>query len=333
MQDIESTIQTEEPPSTVGAPYVEPSATEPLAPGAKLAHLFALNVTMPYYLQRLTGRTYFFGGGFYTTTFYVGDEGVLVFDPPEGQGEHLVQAIGEVTSLPVTAIVYSHNHADHMIGAPELLEAASVAGVKDVRIIASVQTADKMTLLKSTLPAPTEAVSWPKGTFDFEGLTVELHGFVRAAHADDAAALLLVPEKVAHLPDLVNGDQPPVRNFAQSENHVYYRANLNELGALDWIHLVGGHGNVGSKDDIRFYNRFLDDLEAAVANAMATVKFADVADITKYNNHIALMIPWLTTITTKATDELRPQYGSFYGFDVSTPANAEMVAMSMVSYR
>jgi glyoxylase-like metal-dependent hydrolase (beta-lactamase superfamily II) len=111
MQDIESTIQ-EEPPSTVGAPYVEPSATEPLAPGAKLAHLFALNVTKPYYLQRLTGRTYFFGGGFYTTTFYVGDEGVLVFDPPEGQGEHLVQAIGEVTSLPVTAIVYSHNHAD-----------------------------------------------------------------------------------------------------------------------------------------------------------------------------------------------------------------------------
>ena len=66
---------------------------------------------------------------------------------------------------------------------------------------------------------------------------------------------------------------------------------------------------------------------------MATVKFADVADITKYNNHTEVMLPWITTITTKATDELRPKYGKFYGFEVSTPANAEMVALSMVSYR
>ena len=49
-----------------------------------------------------------------------------------------------------------------------------------------------MKLLKSSMPAPTETVAWPKGTFEFEGLTVELNGFMRAAHADDAAALLLV---------------------------------------------------------------------------------------------------------------------------------------------
>ena len=131
MQDTQAPVEFDEPPSTVNATYVEPSATEPLAPGAKLGHLFALNATQPYYLQRLTERTYFFGGGFYTTTFYVGDEGVLVFDPPEGQGEHLLQAIAEVTSLPVTAIVYSHGHADHMIGAPAILAAASAAGVPE----------------------------------------------------------------------------------------------------------------------------------------------------------------------------------------------------------
>ena len=56
---------------------------------------------------------------------------------------------------------------------------------------------------------------------------------------------------------------------------MYYRPNVNELGALDWIHLVGGHGNVGSKEDIRFINTFLDDLEGAVAKAMATTKFAE----------------------------------------------------------
>lgn len=322
-----------EPASTVNATYVAPSATEPLAAGAKIGRLFALNSTTPYFLQRLTERTYFFGGGFYTTTFYVGDQGVLVLDPPENQGPNLLQAIAEVTSLPVTTIVYSHNHADHIIATGVLLDAASAAGVEGVRIVASTETAGKMKLLKCTLPPPTETVAWPKGTFDFEGLTLELHGFTHAAHTDDAAALLLVQEQVAHLPDLVNGDQPPFRRFAQSENYIYYRSNVNELGALDWTHLVGGHGNVGSKDDIRFYNTFLDDLDAAVGKAMATTQFADVVDMTKHNNHAALMVPWLNAVTTKATDELRPKYGEFYGFEISTPANAEMVALEMVSYR
>ena len=333
MADSESTIEVEEALSTVNARYVAPSATEVLTPGAKIAQLFTLNVTKPYFLQRLTERTYFFGGGFYTTTFYVGDAGVLVFDPPEGQGTNLLEAIAEVTSLPVAAIVYSHNHADHMIAANELLEAASAAGVENVRIIASTETAAKMRRLKCTLPAPTETVAWPKGSFAFEGLAVQFNGFTRAAHTDDAAALLLVQDKVAHLPDLVNGDQPPFRHFAESDNYVYYRPNVNELGALDWIHLVGGHGNVGSKEDIRFINTFLDDLEAAVAHAMASTNFGDVVDVTKHNNHAALMVAWLATITTKAMDELRPQYGKFYGFEISTPANAEMVALSMISYR
>lgn len=332
MSDIESPTAFAEPPSTVNATYVDPSPTELLAPGAKLAHLFALNATRPYYLQRLTERAYFFGGGFYTTTFYVGDQGVLVFDPPEGQGDHLLQAIAEVTNLPVTAIVYSHGHADHMIGAPDLLKAAG-AGGHDVRIIASTETVEKLRFVRSSMPAPTETVAWPKGTFEFEGLTVELHGFVRAAHADDASALLLVQEEVAHLPDLINGDQPPFRRFAESENYVYYRPNVNELGALSWTHLVGGHGNVGSKDDIRFINAFLDDFEAAVGEAMATTQFADVVDITKYNNHAALMIPWVTHIASTATEALRPKYGKYYGFDVTVPANVEMAAESMIYYR
>jgi hypothetical protein len=51
-----------------------------------------------------------------------------------------------------------------------------------------------------------------------------------------------------------------------------------QLGALDWSHLVGGHGNVGTKEDIRFHNRFLDDLEAAVGSAMASTKFGEVVD-------------------------------------------------------
>lgn len=139
--------------STANATYVSPSATKKLRLGAKIGYLFTLNVSKPYFLQRLTDRTHFFNGGFYTTAFYVGDEGVLLLDVPEKQGAKVLQAIAEVTTLPMTAIVYSHNHADHIIDTPVILDASSVAGVKGVRIIASTATNTKMKLLKCNPPS------------------------------------------------------------------------------------------------------------------------------------------------------------------------------------
>ena len=56
--------------------------------------------------------------------FYVGEKGVLLFDPVENAGEKILKAILEVTKLPVTTIVYSHAHADHISSAPVIVEAS-----------------------------------------------------------------------------------------------------------------------------------------------------------------------------------------------------------------
>ena len=50
-----SDIQT---PSTVGATYVEPSATDVLEPGRKIGNLLHRNVTQPFVLQRLAERAW-----------------------------------------------------------------------------------------------------------------------------------------------------------------------------------------------------------------------------------------------------------------------------------
>lgn len=319
--------------STVGAKYVDPSTTRILQKREKINDLFNRNLTSSYFVQRLSERAYFFNGGFYTTTFYVGETGVLLLDAPEGQSKNILAGIAEVTNLSVTAIVYSHNHADHIISAEPIIQASTSAGVEHVRIITSTKTANKMKFLKCKLPPPTETVAWPKGTFKFDNVTVQFHGFENAAHCDDAGAYLLVEEKVVHLPDLINGDQPPFWRFGTAENTVYYRLNVNQLGDLDWIHHVGGHGNVGGKEDIAFYNKYLDDLEASVAEAMKSTQFGAPNPKSPVNNHAALMTPWLGRITAKVADAMRPTYGNYYGFEISVPANAEMVTLSAVSYR
>lgn len=326
-------VPAPEPASIVAAMYVEPSATVPLEPGKKIGELYQRNMEQPYVLQRLTERTYFFQRQFYGALFYVGDKGVLLFDPLDGRVEHLLAAIAQVTPLPVTAVVYSHDHADHIGGAQALVDSATAKGTKNLRIIASKATAEKMKFLGSLLPKPTEVIPFPRGSFRFEKLTVELHGFERAAHSEDHGIWYLKSEKVAHLPDHINPDQPPFWGFAVAESFVYYQYNLDALDKLDWTFLSGGHGNVGSKADVAAYRTYIVDLKQAVGQAMQEVPYGHGVDPATTNSHVVYLTSWIGNVSAKATELMRPKYGQYYGFEASTPRNAEMVAMSMYSYR
>jgi hypothetical protein len=74
----------EEPVSTTGAEYVEPSATELIKPGQRVSHLFPRAVMEEYVLQRVTERVWWVTRQFYGSLFYVGKRGVLLFDSPLG---------------------------------------------------------------------------------------------------------------------------------------------------------------------------------------------------------------------------------------------------------
>lgn len=321
-----------EPPSPVDATYVDPSAMTPLRPGDKVSHLFRRNNTQLYILQRLTKRTYWVQHQNYAALFYVGDKGVLLLDAPEGGGDAVLKAVAEVSKLPITALVLSHDHADHIADARVIVDAAAKTATK-LRIIASQATADKMVRLGSKLPRPTETVAWPRGSFKFESLTVDLHGLVHAAHTDDHGAWLLRDERVLHLPDHINPDQPPFWAWGGSENFTYFESNLEEVAKLDWDYLSGGHGNVGSRADVEFYRAFIADMKQAVGKALSEVKFGDGVDVTQINAHTPFLTTYVANVAKKATAGLRPKYGRYYGFEYATPRNAEMVALSMFSYR
>lgn len=197
----------EQPPSTVDAPYAPLSKSKPLAEFEKIQDLYTHNTKDKFFVQRLTQRVYWIGGNFYCHIFYVGDKGVLLFDAPEGvPAPHILEAVASVTDLPITAITYSHSHADHIISARGVVEDAEAKGRK-VRIIATEKTKNKMATFKSGLLPATESVSWPKGSFDFEGKTFEYDGFVYGCHCDDNGIWLLKDENVAYGADIMNGDQ------------------------------------------------------------------------------------------------------------------------------
>ncbi|MCN5017892.1 MBL fold metallo-hydrolase [Escherichia coli] len=316
--------------STVNASYVEPSAEKIISPSDKLNNLFERNMSQPYILQKIGERTYYVQRYFYSTTFYVGDKGVLLFDAPEGRGKYLLQAIRDVTPLPVTALVYSHYHVDHIGDSPFWNDEAKKEGV-NLRIIASKATAEKMQFMNSRLPVATQVLSKKDDQFKFEKQTIELHRFVKAGHTDDHSVWLLKQEKVAHSPDLLNPDQLPMMGFAVSDTLVYHDSNLRQVEMLDWKYFIGGHGNIGSHDDFKFQRQFLNDLRDTTIKVRKEESFGKFMNKTA-NNHADFARAQREAIMKKVTEVLRPKYGHMYGYDASMPANIEMAIRLVGSY-
>ncbi|ESE23206.1 metallo-beta-lactamase domain protein [Escherichia coli 910096-2] len=316
--------------STVNASYVEPSAEKIISPSDKLNNLFERNMSQPYILQKIGERTYYVQRYFYSTTFYVGDKGVLLFDAPEGRGKYLLQAIRDVTPLPVTALVYSHYHVDHIGDSPFWNDEAKKEGV-NLRIIASKATAEKMQFMNSRLPVATQVLSKKDDQFKFEKQTIELHRFVKAGHTDDHSVWLLKQEKVAHSPDLLNPDQLPMMGFAVSDTLVYHDSNLRQVEMLDWKYFIGGHGNIGSHDGFKFQRQFLNDLRDTTIKVRKEESFGKFMNKTA-NNHADFARAQREAIIKKVTEVLRPKYGHMYGYDASMPANIEMAIRLVGSY-
>lgn len=318
-------------PSTTASQFVVPSKDFVLPVGAHLDQLFRRTMTEPFVLQRLSGRTYWVEVGVFATLFYVGEESVLLMDPIEHCYDGVLAAIESVTAKPISTIVYTHFHADHIGDAPRYVEQARQDG-RVLRIVASEMTARKLEAVRSVLPRPTETVDWPKGTFAFEDLSVRMHGFEWAAHTDDHSAWQLVGEKIVHCPDLMGPDQPPFGRFTANERFLFAERNLNEVDEMDWDFLSAGHGNIGSRADVQFELGYYRDMTDAVSQAFKAHPFSDFIDLSQ-GAHTAWFPAQLAAVAKDAVDIMRPKYGQFYGFEASAPANAELVAFTVFSFR
>jgi len=310
--------------NTTDAKLVAASSKKRLQPGQKVAGLTALGFAGDAVVQRLTGNTYWVQVGFYSTVFYVGDTGVLVLDPiGYGASNKVLAAIKKITNQPVTAVVYSHHHEDHIGDIDVYVKAAKQAGI-ELRIIATAATAKKMQEKGSELPQPTQKIGFVDGATQFEGVTLRAKGFVNAAHDEDSAVWLLEEEKVAHIPDMINPNQMPWMNFGGSKHYAPLADNIRSLAQLNWDFFSGGHGNVGAKADIKFMLNYLQDLESAIAQARKASYQTNYYK-PEYGNHQASAAVQQQFVIDSAMATLRKKYGEFYGFEASVPEQIRMV--------
>ena len=318
-----------QPAEAVAPPgnFITPSKTIPLVPGQMLAGSDFERAQQPYIIQRLTQNVYWLEISGYQSTVVVGEVGVMVIDAPCcGRVPNYLTAIGEITDLPVTTLVYSHYHLDHVGGANDYVEHAAATNTP-LRIVATTAANTKINNFGNKIPPPTELISVPRGTFDFEGMTV-LVGTPPTGHSTDNSWILLEDEGVLHNADLVHPGNLEFMDFGVAENIDGYEKSVRELLSVEWQILCPAHSNIGSRSDVELVLDYLSDIRAHVQGAMSETPFdPHVQDGKSFYDWIA---GFRDAIIDNTVQRLGPKWGQYPGFD--TVARSHAQAMFFETY-
>lgn len=312
---------------SVKAESVEPSKTRKLKPGQNIAGWFDKQFDREYFIQRLTERTYIVMFQVYNSVFYVGDEGVFVLSPTSYYQAPIVQkAIAEITELPVTAVMYSHSHQDHITGSSVFLEAAEKAG-RSLRIIATDKTKrelERYPTLKYpkgfVIPQPTDVLATPFSSFYFEELKIDVYTPEDWVHSVDSSIIHMPSERLITAVDIIEPQDSklPFIELGEAQDLKAYRYFLNKMLELDWDWVNGGHFNLAGKDVIRFFLTYLDDIESAVDQA--TIKISKESGggfasfYTRNRPIVNSVVDWVDTTVAETRKMLEPKYGHLKSF-------------------
>jgi len=297
---------------------IEASKSIPIVPGQKLKESNYARTRRPYTLQRLTDRAYWVESLIYQSTFLVGKRGVMVIDPLSyGRGANLLKAIREITPLPVTTVVYSHYHYDHIGDANLFAKQASDSGTP-LNIVASAACLAEIHKYGDKVPVPTEVVEVPHGTFKFEGETVEM-GTPEQGHSNDNSWVLIGREGVLHNVDMIHPGQLEFDNFGVGHYIDGYEKALRELLTLPWRIMTAGHGNIGAKEDVKFVLDYIADLRIHTQDVLPSV---DIAPFIKDE----MMYNWFhghrDAVASEVVDRMRGKWGRYPGFDLVAMTHA-----------
>ena len=217
-----------------------------------------------YVVERIAGRLYCVARQGTMAVFLATDAGVVVVDAPPALADVFAAAIAEVTRAPVTHLIYSHSHLDH-IGAADRIPAAAerIAHEETARTLARRNDARRPPPGRTFAVADTVRVGG-------EVLVLRHHG----PNHDEGQLLVHAPkERVLVGIDLFNASAPWFRLGGASDVPGYLALHDSIL-AYDFDVFVGGHGaRTGTRRDLERQRDYLRDVAASAAAAAAEADY------------------------------------------------------------
>jgi glyoxylase-like metal-dependent hydrolase (beta-lactamase superfamily II) len=239
----------------------------------------AIDPDKGYRIQELGGGLYMVTEGAYQSMFMVYDTGVVVVDAPPTFASLLPAAIAEVTTRPITHIVYSHSHIDHIGGAGGLIAGAAAlvqgrpAGARPRLVIVAHDETRKLLVRANDPNRPVPTVTFRDHYMLRVGgqvLELSYHG---NGHEPGNIFIYAPGQKVLMVVDVVFPGWMPWRRLGVGQDVPGIFAQVEEIKTIDFDTLVSGHvARSGTHADVDLQSAFMNDLRNAAAQALgATV--------------------------------------------------------------
>ncbi len=302
--------------SEAGDPYPNMPSIAPI--GVRIAKYFdvpptsqgpAIDPAKGYRLQNLGSGLYMITDNAIQSMFLIYDRGVVVIDAPQNLAAYIPKAIAEISDKPITHLIYSHSHADHIGGAKAL-------GGHPI-IIAHEET---LRLLKRDadpnrpLPTVTFANNYTLRVGK-QVLELSYHG---NAHEPGNIFIYAPAQRVLMVVDIVFPGWMAWRRFALAQHIPGYFAQVEEIRKMDWDVFVGGHvARTGTHADVDTQAEFNNDVKQAATTALATTKPGEGLNPLDKNNPWAFFDHYIDRVAAQCVNTLTPKWSTkLGGFDV-----------------
>lgn len=225
-------------------------------------------------LEKLKDNLYVIKGGGGNTAAFITANGVVVVDTKlAGWGQAILDQIKTVTDKPVTMIINTHTHGDHVGGNPEFPATVDVVAHENTKA-----NMEKMPPFQSD----SGKQHLPKRTFK-DKLTlldgndrIDLYYFGRG-HTNGDAFVVFPALRAMHAGDLFPGKQAPIMDTNNGGSGVEYPKTLaaaaEGIAGVDTV--IPGHSDVTDWKAFVEFGQFVDAFVSAATTALTSGKSVD----------------------------------------------------------
>lgn len=297
-------------PGTPGVPYPNMPGIAPI--GVKVDKYVdvpefakgpAIDPAKGYRTQKLGDGLYMLTDGGYQSMFMTYEDGVVVIDAPPSYAAHIAKAIADVTDKPITHVIYSHVHADHIGGVKSL-------GGHPV-IIAQTET-NRLLTRDNDPNRPLATVTFDdkyRLSVGTQVLELSYHG---NAHVPGNILIYAPKQRTLMVVDVIFPGWMPWRRFALAQDIPAYFEQVKEIGNWDFDTLVGGHvARTGTHADVTTQLEFIQDLKAAAETALKmTTPGVGLSATDRSSNPWSVFDNYIDRVALSCVNRLTPKWST-----------------------
>ena len=259
-----------------------------------------INFSKGYLVEEISDGLYWVTDGAYNTIFLTTGQGVIAVDAPPSIGQNYLKAIAEVTEEPVTHVIYSHTHNDH-IGSASIFP-------DDAVYIAHQDVFDTLTQRNDpNRPIPTVTFD-DKYTLEVGRQKLELE-YNGPMHEPGNIFIYAPNQKVLMAVDLVFPGWTPFKDLAMAQDVPAFLVAPEKILEYDFDVFVGGHlTRLGTVEDVTIQQEYFEDIQASAAKANQEVSFMEIGQKVGFGNLWLVFQVYADTITQQCADEVVPKW-------------------------